>query len=92
VNASDAVVRSLGDDPAVPTVSVDDRYVVIYALSFDHDDQPSKSGEEVHCARDAAHFALELTRDAGSADGIWRVFDRLTEQWSSFSQGEIEEA
>ena len=67
-----------------------ERYVVVYAVSYDHDDGSSRSVEEVRSPRDAAHYALELTRDVGASETQWRVYDALTKKWSTFDQSEIE--
>lgn len=88
----DEVPDVLAADPDTPCVALGDRYVVVYAVSYDHDDEPSVTGEEVRSPRDAAHFALELTRDASSSETTWRVFDTLTGKWTTFAQGEIERA
>ncbi len=88
----DEVPGLLAGDPDTPCVAVGDRYIVVYAVSYDHDDDPSVTGEEVRSARDAAHYALELTRDPGATETIWRVFDNLTGKWTTFEQAEIERA
>jgi hypothetical protein len=90
--AIDEIPGVLAADPDTPCVEIGDRYVVVYAVSYDHDDESSASGEEVRSAREAAHYALKLTRDAGSSENIWRVFDTLTGKWATFAQQEIERA
>jgi hypothetical protein len=86
----DPLVRFLTSDPDVPMVAEGERYVVVYAVSYDHDDNPSRSGEEVRTPRDAAHYALELTRDKGAFETQWRVYDAVTKKWSTFDQSEID--
>lgn len=88
--AQDPVVRLLAADPEVVMVAAGERYVVVYAVSYDHNDNASRTGEEVRSARDAAHYALELTRDAGADETQWRVYDVVTKKWSTFDQREIE--
>ena len=87
----DEVPGILADDPGTPYVGVGDRYVVVYAVSYDHDCDPTDTGERVASPRDAAHWALELTRDGSSGDTSWSVFDTKTRTWSTFCQAEIEE-
>lgn len=62
-----------------------DRFVVSLIIGYgDGDDDGPKT------ARQAAHHALELTRDEGSADTHWYVFDRKTREMRLFEQKEIE--
>jgi len=86
----DDVPSILAENPDIVCVAPGERYLVLYAISYDHDDAPSPTGDDVRSPREAAHRALELTRDVGSADTPWLVYDAVTEKWSSFSQSEIE--
>jgi hypothetical protein len=80
----------LAEAPEVDSVAKGERYVVLWAVSYDTDDELLASGEAIHSARDAAKQALELTRDKGSADNLWRVFDHATREWATFAQEDLD--
>ena len=88
----DELPRILGSDSTFPYVRAHERYLVVLAVTYDHDDDPTDTGERVGSARDAAHWALELTRDGGATDTLWSVFDMATHTWSVLEQVAIEEA
>jgi hypothetical protein len=63
-------------------VGQDDRYVVSFLVGYSSDD--------AKCPEDAANWALELTRDAGSDGTIWFVYDRETGELARFEQSDFD--
>jgi hypothetical protein len=64
-------------------VQPDERYIVSLIVGYDGDDCPN--------AKDAAHLALELTRDGGHAGTRWFVFDRQTGAMHTYEQVEFDD-
>lgn len=64
---------------------VKDRYVVSFIVTYEGGDDGVQSPAE------AAHYALELTRDEASDGTHWIVYDRVTKRFSRFEQSEVEE-
>ncbi len=62
-----------------------DRFVVMLAVGYATDDGPRSPQQ-------AAHWALELTRDAGSDSTRWYVLDRQTGVIHEYEQADIEDA
>jgi len=90
--SGELLLNLLGRDPEFAYVEESDRYLVLFAVSYADESDPTDLGDRVHSPRDAAHWAYELTRDGGSADTQWAVFDRETGSWTNFEQSEIEGA
>jgi hypothetical protein len=88
----DRLARLLGENPTFTYVNERDRYLVLLAVSYGHDSDPTDTGERVASPRDAAHWALDLTRDGGSADTQWAVFDAELGRWTVLEQSDVEEA
>lgn len=63
-------------------VDADDRYVVSLIVGY--------SDEHVNSPEQAAAAALDLTRDDGSADTHWYVYDRVTRTLHLIEQGDAE--
>ena len=66
-------------------VSPEDRYIVSFIVGYEQED-------DLYSPRDAAHWALELTRDEGSGGTVWFVFDRKEQVMHRFEQREIEDS
>lgn len=64
-------------------VQPDERYIVSLIVGYDADDATD--------AMDAAHSALELTRDGGQAGTRWFVYDRETKVMHTFEQVEFDD-
>jgi hypothetical protein len=88
----DDLRQMLAENPAFTYVRADERYLVVLAVTYGHESDPTDTGERIASARDAGHWALELTRDGGSPDTQWTVFDAVTGVWTIFEQSDIEEA
>jgi hypothetical protein len=86
----DEVPRLLAEDPDMVCVAPDERFVVLYAVSYEHTNAPLSAGGYLRTPRDAAHHALELTRGEGSEHTTWYVYDTVLRTWSTFAQSEIE--
>ena len=72
-------------------VDPDDRYVVMLAASYPAVGSAPARSYGVADAREAAHWALQLTRDAGSDGTHWYVLDRQTGEVHDYEQAEFEE-
>lgn len=89
----DRFATHLGANPNFTYVNGGDRYLVVFAVSYDHGVDPTSMGEHrVTSARQAAHWAVELTRDGSQADNRWVVFDAERGEWTSFYQSDLGEA
>jgi hypothetical protein len=64
-------------------VGARDRFVVSLVVGYEAD-------ENIQTPVDALRYALELTRDEGSADTHWYVFDRQTGELHLIEQEQIE--
>lgn len=79
----------------VTTIYVDpgDRFIVSLVVGYDAQTITDEVGAEASVedkARAAAAAALDLTRDLGSTDTIWFVYDRQTKRTFEFEQHEFE--
>lgn len=63
-------------------VDTEDRYVVSLIVGY--------AGDTTDSPREAAAAALSLTRDGGSGDTTWFVYDRLTGLSHEFEQADID--
>jgi len=84
--------------PEVETQYVDpgDRFIVSMVVGYDEDTIRDNFYEGARprvatMAKVAASAALQLTRDEGSSDTVWYVYDRKTGSWFHFEQDEFEE-
>jgi hypothetical protein len=66
----------------------DERYVVLLGASYP--DSATDPDIGVDSPKDAAYWALQLTRDKGWTDTHWYVLDRQTGIVHVYEQGEIE--
>lgn len=80
--AMDDFRQLLAGNSAFTYVRPHERYLVVLAVSYPHDSDPTETGERLASSRDAAHWAPELTRDGGSADTQWAVFDAEIGEWT----------
>jgi hypothetical protein len=76
-------IGSIYDDP-------NDRYIVSLVVTYGDASKGERGG--VHSPLEAAWYALDLTRDAGSGDAVWFVFDRETGHMHAIDQVDIEKA
>lgn len=88
----------VSNTPEVQTQYVDpgDRFVVSMVIGYSDDivrdnfeDGARPRVESM--AKVAASAALQLTRDEGSSDTVWYVYDRKTGRWFHFEQDEFED-
>ena len=88
---TDEVVALLAADPDMVTVAPDERFVVLYAVSYDEDRRSGSWPQVISTAKAAARAALDLTLDEGRGNTTWLVFDTVTGEWSKYAQSELEE-
>lgn len=68
-------------------VSPNDRFIVSLVVGYDDDQM---DGEDFPVSpKGALAAAISLTRDMGSPDTIWFVYDRKTGETHEFEQGEV---
>jgi len=75
-------------------VDKNERYVVSLIVTYDKLDPTAPEPEQranPSDARDAAAWALDLTRDANSDRTTWVVYDRELDILHRFEQGELHE-
>lgn len=65
-------------------VTEEDRYVVSLIVGYGN-------GDGVASPEEAAAAALDLTRDLGSSDTVWFVYDRQTDNTHRLEQADFEE-
>lgn len=83
------------DAKEIATIYVDlerDRYIVSLIVGYSDEDLARDGGEDEGeiSARAAAAAALDLTRDDGSGDTTWFVYDRQTGETHEFEQSDFE--
>lgn len=59
-------------------------------LAFEGEPPEWAADSAVLRAKAAANAALDLTRDGGSGDTVWFVYDRQTKEMHEFEQGDFE--
>ena len=69
-------------------VSPEDRYIVSLIVGYSVDDLSDQTRFE-DSPKGALAAAIDLTRDEGSPDTIWFVYDRVTGQMHEFEQDDV---
>lgn len=77
----------------VQTIYVDhsDRFIVSLVVGYDSQTLGFAGKPIEEQAKQAAAAALELTRDAGSSDTFWYVYDRATKRMFEFEQSDFQD-
>ncbi len=82
-------IQHLSTETSLYVVS-EDRYVVMLAASYPATGSDSGNPEfGMADAREAAYWALQLTRDAGSDGTHWYVLDRQTGEVHDYEQSDL---
>jgi len=68
----------------------DDRFIVSLIVGYTTEDLTGEDGAGEPSHRDAARWALDLTRDDGANGTHWFVFDRLTGTMHVLEQDEFD--
>jgi hypothetical protein len=73
----------------------EDRFIVSLIVGYTEEDlfseqDAANGGENTATPREAARWALDLTRDEGASGTYWFVFDRKTGKMHTFEQHEFD--